>query len=178
MIQISETTTIEEIGSLVCQKLKDSGIETFLSGGAVVSIYTYNQYESFDLDFVSYGDRKKIKEIMLTLGFTQDTSRLFIHPKSKYFVEFPGKSMEIGDEIIKEFSERTTNGNTLILLTPTDCVKDRLAAYIHWNDQQGLIQAVMVAKAQPVSLEKIKKFCTTEGSPSTYARFLSKLETT
>lgn len=176
MMQIDENTTIEEIGCLVCQKLKDKGIETFLSGGAVVTIYTHNQYESFDLDFVSYGDRKKIKEIMISLGFTQNTSRLFIHPKSKYFVEFPGKSMEIGDEIIKEFSERTTNGNTLVLLTPTDCVKDRLAAYIHWNDQQGLVQAAMVAKAQLVSLEKIEKFCINEGSAEAYKKFLKKLK--
>lgn len=114
---------------------------------------------------------------MISLGFTQDTSRLFIHPKSKYFVEFPGKSMEIGDEIIKEFSERTTNGNTLVLLTPTDCVKDRLAAFIHWNDQQGLIQAVMVAKAQHVSLEKIKGFCISEGNTSAYDLFILKLQT-
>lgn len=176
MIQINEKTTIEEIGALVCQKLKDAEIETFLSGGAVVSIYTHNKYESFDLDFVSYGDRKKIKQVMLSLGFSQDTSRLFIHPKSKYFVEFPGKSMAIGDEIIKEFSERINNGNTLVLLTPTDCVKDRLAAYIHWNDQQGLIQAAMVAKAQPVSLEKIEKFCSNEGNQSAYLKFIAELK--
>ena len=175
-MKINEETTIEEIGALVCQSLKDAGIETFLAGGAVVSIYTKNQYESYDLDFVSYGDRKKIKEVMITLGFTQDTSRLFIHPLSKYFVEFPGKSMEIGDEIIKEFSERTSNGNTLILLTPTDCVKDRLAAYIHWNDRQGLIQAVMVTKAQTVNLEKIKSFCINEGNEKAYEDFLAKLK--
>jgi hypothetical protein len=176
MTEISHKSTIEEIAALVCQKLLEAGIETFLSGGAVVSIYTHNQYESYDLDFVSYGDRKKIKAIMIGLGFKQDTSRLFIHPNSKYFVEFPGKSMEIGDEIIKEFSERTNNGNKLLLLTPTDCVKDRLAAYIHWNDQQGLVQAVMVAKAQPVSLDKIEKFCIFEGNHLAYSKFIEELK--
>lgn len=60
MISINENTSIEEIGALVCQKLREAGIETFLSGGAVVTIYTHNQYESYDLDFVSYGDRKKL----------------------------------------------------------------------------------------------------------------------
>jgi len=34
----------------------------------------------------------------------------------------------------------------LCLLTPTDCVKDRLAAYFFWNDLQSLGQAVMVVK--------------------------------
>ena len=145
-MKITEITAIQEIAAIVCQKLEDAGIETFLSGGAVVSIYTQNKYESYDLDFVSYGDRKKIKIVMIGLGFTQDSSRLFIHPHSKYFVEFPGKSMEVGDEIVKEFSERIVDGNRLVMLTPTDCVKDRLAAYIHWKDQQGLVQAAMVAR--------------------------------
>ncbi len=175
-MKISEITTIQEIAAIVCQKLEDAGIETFLSGGAVVSIYTHNKYESYDLDFVSYGDRKKIKTVMIELGFTQDSSRLFIHPHTKYFVEFPGKSMEVGDEIIKEFSERMIDGNRLVMLTPTDCVKDRLAAYIHWKDQQGLVQAAMVAKAQPVNFQKIELFCTNEGSPEAYQKFLNELK--
>ena len=134
MISITEQTTIEEMGAIVCQALRDKGIDAFLSGGAVVSIYTENKYESFDLDFVSLGERKKIKVTMEGLGFAQEKSRLFIHPHSKYYVEFPGSSVAIGEELITEYSERIVNGNHLKLLTPTDCIKDRLAAFIHWNE--------------------------------------------
>jgi hypothetical protein len=176
-MRIHPGSTLQEIGAMVCEKLRSAGIESFLSGGAVVSIYTQNKFESFDLDFVSFGDRKKIKSLMLELGFTQDASRLFFHPDSKYFVEFPGKSMAIGDEVIKEFSETLVNGNRLVMLTPTDCIKDRLAAYIHWKDPQGLIQAVMVAKTQPFVLDRIKKFCSNEGSPEAYLRFIEALQT-
>jgi hypothetical protein len=35
MIKITKKSTAAEIGALVCQALKDSGIEFFLSGGAV-----------------------------------------------------------------------------------------------------------------------------------------------
>lgn len=70
-MKITSKSTLEEIGAYVCQALKDQGIDAFLSGGAVVSIYTNNKYESFDLDFVSFADRKKIKEVMLKLGFTK-----------------------------------------------------------------------------------------------------------
>lgn len=90
MNRITEDTSIAEIGAIVCDALKRAGIDAFLSGGAVVSIYTNNKYESFDLDFVSLADRTKIKRVMESLGFTQDKSRLFIHPRSKYYVEFPG----------------------------------------------------------------------------------------
>jgi hypothetical protein len=136
---------IEQVGAIVCQALKDSGIDAFLAGGAVVSIYSENEFESFDLDFVSFGDRNKIDIIMRNLGFSKTKSRLYQHPESPYMVEFPGVALQIGDEPIKNFSERVVGGNTLRLLTPTDCMKDRLAAYIHWGDIQALEQAALVA---------------------------------
>jgi len=172
---INTKTTIEELGAIVCQALKDAGIEAFLSGGAVVSIYTKNKYESYDLDFITFGDRKKIKKIMEALGFVQDKSRHFIHPKSVYFVEFPGSATMIGGERISEFHERKVKTNTLKLLTPTDCIKDRLAAYIHWNDKQGLEQAVMVAQNQEFKQTKVKQFCKSEGNVGAYEDFLERL---
>ncbi len=175
MRAISEKTTIEEMGAIVCQALHDHEIEAFLSGGAVVSIYTQNRYESFDLDFVTFGDRKRIKVIMEQLGFKQDKSRFFIHPNSKYFVEFPGTSVAIGDQAISEFAERRTGNEVLRLLTPTDCIKDRLASYIHWKDQQALDQAVWVAKSQPFNPEKVRDFCTKEGDKTAFEDFENRL---
>jgi hypothetical protein len=172
---INRQTTIEEIGAIVCQALKDVGIDAFLSGGAVVSIYSKNEFESFDLDFVSFGDRQKIKAIMEVLGFLQDRSRLFRHPESIYMVEFPGTALQIGDEPIQEFAERIVNGKTLKLLTPTDCVKDRLSAYIHWSDPQGLYQAALVARDHPCKLGEIEKFCLAEGSNVAFQAFQARL---
>lgn len=65
---ITRKTSIEEIGAVVCQSLKDVGIDSFLSGGAVVSIYSNNQFESYDLDFVTFGDRRKIEAVMRSIG--------------------------------------------------------------------------------------------------------------
>ena len=163
------------LGAIVCQALADAGIDCFLSGGAVVSIYSRNRYESYDLDFVSFGDRKKIKRIMEELGFFQDKSRLFRHPNSVYMVEFPGTAVQIGDEPIHEFAERRVNGKTLKLLTPTDCVKDRLAAYIHWGDRQGLEQAALVVSEHPCLLKAIEEFCSREGRAKAYVEFVSRL---
>lgn len=49
---------------------------------------------------------------------------------------------------------------------------DRLAAYIHWNDKQGLEQAIMVAQAQEFKPASIKRFCEREGSSKTYKEFV------
>jgi hypothetical protein len=167
--KITKSTTILELGAIVSHSLREAGLDAFLSGGAVVSIYTKNRYESYDLDFVSLDDRRKIKRCMEKLGFTQDKSRHFIHPNSSYFVEFPGSSMTVGDELIQEFNEIRTPEGVLKLLTPTDCVKDRLAAYYHFNDPQGLDQAVWVAEVHPINLESVRHWSKNE-------RMLKKFE--
>ena len=77
MTKITMKTTLGELGAIVCEAIRQAGLDAFLSGGAVVSIYTNNRYESFDLDFVSLSDRSKIKKVMENLGFTQDKSRHF-----------------------------------------------------------------------------------------------------
>lgn len=175
--RITKKTSLLEIGTLVSQTLRAAGLDAFLSGGAVVSIYTNNRYESYDLDFVSLDDRKKIKACMESLGFVQDKSRHFVHPKSQYFVEFPGSAVTVGDELIQEFNEIKTQKGVLKLLTPTDCVKDRLAAYYHFNDPQGLDQATWVAEAHPVKLESIKQWSKNEGMLKKYADFEARLKT-
>ena len=115
MSVISKKTTLAELGAIVSEALKKIGIDCFLAGGAVVSIYTENKYESFDLDFVTLGDRKKIKGVMESLGFESEKSRLFYHPSSSYMVEFPGSSMQIGEEHITRFNDLKTKYGILRL---------------------------------------------------------------
>ncbi len=172
---IHDRMSIEEIGAIVCQALLDAGVDAFLSGGAVVSIYSNNEFESFDLDFVSFGDRRKIDAVMLHLGFAKSRSRLYQHPNSPFMVEFPGVAVQIGNEPIQNFAERVVDGKTLKLLTPTDCIKDRLASYIHWNDKQAVEQAALVACRHPHDRDAIARFCSNEGSKSAYEVFSKRV---
>jgi hypothetical protein len=173
--QITLRTSIAELGAIVCEALRGEGIDAFLSGGAVVSIYTQNRYESFDLDFVSLADRTKIKRVMLALGFEVDRGRMFAHPKSQFTVEFPGSAIRVGEALITQFNELETRAGVLKLLTPTDCVKDRLAAFYHWSDRQALDQAVWVAQAQTVKIEEIKRWSKAEGKAGDFDRFKEAL---
>ena len=174
-MKITRKTTILEIGCLVCEALREAGISAFLSGGAVVSIYTKNQYESFDLDFVSYGDRKRISEVMESIGFVKGPGRHFIHPDTQYFVEFPGLAAAIGDQLIEDFAEMKSKAGVLTLLTPTDCVMDRLSAYYHWKDEQSLEQAILVAKSRKIDLDRIKDWSGRERMAEKFQVFQSRI---
>jgi predicted nucleotidyltransferase len=65
---ITKTTTIEELAALVCNRLADAGISVVLTGGAVVSIYSDNEYLSYDLDFIVIGLGKKVDSVMTDLA--------------------------------------------------------------------------------------------------------------
>jgi hypothetical protein len=175
MKTIGAGTALAELGAIVYEALRERGIDAFLSGGAVVSIYTKNKYESFDLDFVSYADRARIKEVMLSLGFSMDRGRMFVHPATQFTVEFPGSAARVGEALVTQFNELKTPAGVLRLLTPTDCVKDRLAAFYHWSDRQGLDQAVWVAMAHPVKLEEIKRWSKGEGRAEEFELFKEAL---
>lgn len=176
MKKISKDTSLENLAMIVCKTLKDYGIDAVLTGGAVVSIYSENRYMSYDLDFISHADGKKIEAAMNLLGFTKGTLRHYEHPHSEYFVEFPTPPVAIGDMPIEEFEEIENDKGYLKLLTPTHCVMDRLAAYYHWNDRQCLEQALLVAKRHPVDIAEIKRWSEAEGMMEKFIVFMDRVK--
>ena len=68
---------IKELAGLTSEKLREIGVDSILVGGACVSIYTKNKYESFDLDFVTHATIKKVASILVGLGFQRESSRHF-----------------------------------------------------------------------------------------------------
>lgn len=96
----------------MCEALDRAGIPVVLSGGAVVSIYSDNAYESFDLDFVRQGVARKVDRVMNELGFRRQ-GRHWTHPDSPFWVEFPPGPVQVGDAIVSEFAELRTRVGTL-----------------------------------------------------------------
>lgn len=46
--------SLRDLAGYLSEELRKRGIDTILVGGACVSIYSKNRYQSYDLDFVSY----------------------------------------------------------------------------------------------------------------------------
>lgn len=168
-----------EIGAYVHSHLRRKGIDVALSGGAAVGIYTGGKYVSQDLDMVrGYGaSRRAIAAAMKELGFQETQGRYFKHPQSEHFIEFPPGPLAVGGEPVGQVDELEFATGNLRLISPTDCVKDRLASYFHFGDRQGLAQAVMVAHLNPVDLDEIRRWSRAEGKSSRFEDFLAALET-
>jgi hypothetical protein len=169
---------LTDLAAFICEACKREGIEVVLSGGACVSIYTKNKYESFDLDFVllSPADRKRVGPVLGTLGFRKE-GRYYRHPETPYIVEFLAPPLSVGEEPVREIREIRRGKRTLRLLSPTDCVKDRLAAFYHWNDQPSLRQAVLVCMDAEVDLGEVRRWSINEGMKGKHGLFKKALAT-
>lgn len=171
----------QELAALVAESLREAGIEVVLTGGSCVSIYSCESYVSMDLDFidVSLKSNRQIAKVLAELGFRNEpkNSRHFAHSDTALTVEFPSAPLTIGDEYIpiESVGEVNTSQGTLRLLTPTDCVKDRLANFYYFGDRQCLEQALLVAKAQPINLKALERWHQNENQMPGYDEFITKL---
>jgi len=167
--------TLKELAGYISEELRKQGIETILVGGACVTIYSDNRYQSYDLDYITYEDMKKVKKALKGLGFNEK-GRCYYHEGCQWFVEFVSPPVAIGNEFIREFSYVATPFGTIKLLRSVDSVKDRLGSYYHWNDKQGLEQAIQICLEQKIDLAEVEKWSVQEGHLEKFMNFINRLK--
>ncbi len=169
--------THRELAAFICDHLRARGVETVLTGGACVTLYTRNRYESMDLDFVNVLGLpgKAIDSALAEIGFLPE-GRIYVSKSARYSVDILSPPLSIGEEKISVTQVIKVRKKELRLLTPTDSVRDRLAAFYFWNDLQALEQAVMVAKSNPIDLDVVGKWSKKEGEPAKFRIFQKKLQ--
>jgi hypothetical protein len=174
---ISRDMDAAEIGALVCETLSTAGISAVLTGGTCVSVWTRNEFASLDLDFVALGlhSNNEIACALEGIGFNRSggNPRYFEHPDTDLSLEFPSGPLMVGDEHISDESIDTysTEHGVLRLLSPTDCVKDRLAGYYYFQDEQNLRQAIAVAREHPVDWQDLQRRHEAEGQVNGFKTF-------
>jgi hypothetical protein len=166
MRAVTAETTLEELAALVSQALERAGIVGILSGGGAVALYSDNDYRSFDLDFVSSERLVVIGDAIASLGFQRVAgARQFEHPETPYYVEFPPGPLAFGDTTFSDADAAVvqTAYGPVRIVTPTHIVMDRVSAYVHWNDNQSLDQAIMVARRQSVDWPAVYEWARRDG---------------
>ncbi len=173
--------TLEELGAVVCETLANHKIDAVLSGGSCVSVWTDNQYSSNDMDMITttLTSQYQLSAALESIGFTRSgKGRYYVHPDTELGLEFPSGPLMLGDEHITEdrIHHLRTKTGTLRLLSPTDCVKDRLAAFYHWGDKQSWEQAVSVARRHTPDWVSLQRWHQAEGVQASYADFRAVVE--
>jgi hypothetical protein len=168
--------TNAELAAFVQTSLRQKGVDVVLTGGACVSIYSDGKYVSMDIDLVDtlFAKKSGIREAMEAIGFREE-GRHFTHPDTDIFVDFLAGPLAVGEEPVKEVAEIPLDTGTLRIISPTDCIKDRLAAYYHWNDAQCLEQAVLVAQTKEIDLDEVERWSKVEGKLDDFRRIKHRL---
>lgn len=144
----------------------------------MVSIYSDDRYLTADLDFITLSNRDRVQEALAKLGFSKGTDRYYSHADTDLLIEFPPGPLSIGNTPVSKTNTLTIGSSILNLLTPTQCVMDRLAAFYHWDDGQALTQALLVAKLHDVDMVSICEWSSTEGKSEQYKHFVASLAET
>jgi hypothetical protein len=169
--------TVRQLAAVVCDRLERHGFTAVLTGGACVMIYARGKYVSQDLDFVvtPRGPLKRIETALAELGF-RPQGRVYVHPDTDMVVDVGNPwPPAVGQEVLEVPAPRRVAGHQLRLLSPTDCVKDRLVAFYHWNDRQALEQAILVCLARKVDMRGVGRWSRNEGMEPKYRQFRREL---
>ncbi len=67
-----KTISLKDFAGFISEELRKKNINTVLVGGACVTIYSENRYQSYDLDFVTYEDIKLVRKTLIELGFVEN----------------------------------------------------------------------------------------------------------
>lgn len=184
---IDENSTLEDVCFEVSSALERHSITSVLTGGSAATIYVPDVYTSYDADFVltSYPERERLELALAEIGYVRSVvGGMYEHPKTVYTLDFLSGPLAVGGDYIHKTTTLKKGHLRLRILTETDCVRDRLAAFYHWNDYTSLNAAVGVARAHrnQVDFDGLREWTQREGGPppvdfdTKYAEFLKRLE--
>ncbi len=177
MSRIHKGLSVTELGAIVSEALNSAGIQAVLCGGSVATIYSGHQWESNDLDFVvARVDKKRIAEVLTGLGFKREPNGLFGHSDHTHSVDTLPWPIVLGNEEVDEWNTIHTEVGDLQILSPTQCVKDRLAGFYHSVDRQSLDRAVEVCLHEEVDMEEIKRWSEGESATEKLKEFLEAVQ--
>lgn len=168
MADITRESSLLEVATIVSEALSQAGIIATLSGGGAVAIYSDNEYQSHDLDFVTAAIIADLKPVLASIGFVHTgVPRLsqFEHPLVEWYLEFPPAPLSFGNRYAdhKDCTTIRLHTGELRIITPTQSVMDRLAAAFAWKDPQSREQAVLVAVNQEIDWDALRKWFRDEG---------------
>jgi hypothetical protein len=167
---IDESSTLEDVCFEVGSALDRFSIRGVLTGGSAAAVYASAVYTSLDADFVlaNSPERKQIEAALAEVGYAPSAAAgTYEHPRSKFTIDFPKGPLAVGGDYVKETAVLERGAMRLRILTPTDCVRDRLAAFYYWNDYTSLNAAVGVARAHvdQIDFALLREWTEREGGP-------------
>jgi hypothetical protein len=176
---ITPEMPLPDVAFVVCTALSGNGLGAVLVGGSAATVYAPRVYQSRDMDFViqfvEHEGRRRAAQAVADLGYVE-LGGTYSHPTNPFTLEFPPGPLAVGDDLISEWKTLERDGQLLHIVTPTDCVRDRLMwFYLQPTDRSSLLAAVGVAQAQEIDVDLVRSWSIREGFSDKFAEFARRI---
>jgi len=180
---ITRESSLADVCFATSEALEAHGITAVLTGGSAAAVYAPHAYTSHDADFVLLDDEplKDVVGALLSIGFKRDgKSRIFVNPETSFTIDFPRGPLAVGGDYVHESTILKSGNMTLRILSPMDCVRDRLTHFFHWNDFTALNAAVAVATKHidAIDMEPLRSWSKREDNLAKCAEFERRVRST
>jgi hypothetical protein len=178
-LQVDQFSSFEDVCYAVCTALDTCGVTAVLTGGSAATFYAPSVYQSLDLDFIIHvtatdSSRREGAMALRELGYSEKGA-LYYHATNQFTIDFPRGPLAVGRDLIESYETFRRGATILRVINPTDSVRDRLAAFYHWNDRSALIAAAGVANERDVDVETVRRWSGREGHASKFRAFQALL---
>lgn len=176
MSSITETSSLEDVCFTVCTALHRVGTVAVLTGGSAATYYAPDSCQSGDADFIITfsSDSRSAGNAVRKLGY-REIGGTYHHDENIFTVEFPPGPLAIGNDLVHSYETIRRGDEILHVLSRTDCVRDRLAAFYFFGDRSALAAAVAVAGGGPIDVQAIRQWSLKEGERDRFVEFESSL---
>lgn len=169
--------TLREAASVISQHIAPETGKAILIGASCAALYAPSLQSSIIELVVDVYHVNKMRALMRQLGFRPIELRSFKHADAPFEIVFPPPPVVVGDEPVDVYTTVKTDRGPLAVLSPTDCVRHRLAAWYRWGDEEALHQAVAVAKRRKIDFQAVKEWSSWEWENEKFEEFVKLCDT-
>ena len=125
-----EGLVISQVAAIISSYMDEQGYEPVLTGRSCAAIYAGSSIHPKTLDFVVRDFTiDEVAETMAGVGFLGSGHRTFSNKYCPYEVLLSTHPVVVGDDVVSDVKVMRTAKGPLKLLTPTDCVRQRLSMF-------------------------------------------------
>jgi hypothetical protein len=172
-----EGLVISQVAAIVSGYMDEQGYEPVLTGKSCAAIYAGTSIHPKTLDFIVRDFTiDEVAETMAGVGFLDSGHRTFSNKHCPYEVLLSTHPVVVGDDVVSDVKIMRTAKGSLKLLTPTDCVRQRLSMFYRWNDRGALEDALKVAQKHEIDLDIVRRWSDWEWASERYDEFVELLK--
>ncbi len=172
-----EGLSYRDAAAAICGQLEACGFDPILVGKSCAAIYSTKIMKPDCIEFViSEYMVDEIEMVMKSLGYSHIGHRTYSGKKTPFQVSFQPPPICVGDNIVDSTGSIKTQKGMLKLLSPTDCARQRLAAYYRFGEPDALDDAVAVAMSHTLDMKLIEKWSHWEWASDKFNEFVSKIK--